>query len=108
MPDPSSTSVDLSAQAYLKISSRPYIKHNDMPAEVCTETMEIITMAYDKHILVKHYEAAAQLIKQSMDKKFGSSWHCFVGEGYVFEVNHQQRHLLMLYIGDIGILVYKC
>jgi dynein light chain 4 len=101
-------SSEITEQEYRKISSRPHLKHNDMTAEVCTETIEIITMACDKHVPVKNYEAAAQLIKQSMDKKFGSSWHCFIGEGYGFDISYQQRHMLYLYVGEIGVLVYKC
>ena len=66
------TSGVLSEQEYRKISSRPLMRHNDMSAELCNETVEIITMACDKHIPNKNYEAAAQLIKQSMDKKFGT------------------------------------
>lgn len=93
---------------YRKISSRPHVKCIDMTGEVCTETMEIITMACDKHVPTKNYEAAAQLIKQSMDKKFGSAWHCFVGEGFVFDINYQRCHMLYLYVGEIGILLYKC
>lgn len=112
MPEPAKSSdplaTEITEQEYRKISSRPHLKFNDMTAEVCTETIEIITMACDKHVPVKNYEAAAQLIKQSMDKKFGASWHCFIGEGYGFDISYQQRHMLYLYVGDIGVLVYKC
>jgi dynein light chain 4 len=100
--------LELSEQEYRKITSRPFLKYNDMTAEVCTETIEIITMAVDKHVPTKNYEAAAHLIKQSMDKKFGTSWHVFIGEGYGFDVSYQQRHMLYLYVGEIGVLVYKC
>ncbi|ETV71756.1 hypothetical protein H257_12917 [Aphanomyces astaci] len=111
MPDPAKADAvggELSEAEYRKISSRPHMKFNDMTSEVCTETIEIITMAVDKHVPLKNYEAAAQLIKQSMDKKFGSFWHCFIGEGYGFDISYQQRHMLYMYVGEIGILVYKC
>ena len=26
-------------------------------------------------------QAAAQLIKMTLDKKFGATWHCVIGEG---------------------------
>ncbi|XP_077576071.1 dynein axonemal light chain 4 isoform X3 [Stigmatopora nigra] len=29
--------------------------------------------------------SAAKMIKESMDKKFGSSWHVVIGEGFGFE-----------------------
>lgn len=98
----------LTEQEYRKLSSKPHVKHNDMTAELCNEAMEIITMACDKHAPQRNYEAAAQLIKQSMDKKFGTFWHCIIGEGYGFDVSYQQRHMMYVYTGEIGVLVYKC
>jgi hypothetical protein len=40
-----------------------------MSMEMGQESMEIITMSVDKFAAAKNYEAAAQLIKSSMDKK---------------------------------------
>lgn len=99
---------EITEQEYRKLTSRPLIKYNDMTAETSNETVEIITMACDKHAAQKNYEAAAQLIKQTMDKKFGTFWHCIIGEGYGFDVSYQQSHMLYLYSGSIGVLVYKC
>lgn len=43
-----------------------------------------------------------------MDKKFGGTWHCCIGEGFGFEVEHETRSLLYLqYQKKLGILVYK-
>jgi dynein light chain 4 len=97
----------LSEQEYRKLSSKPHVKHNDMTAEMLNEAVEIVTMSCDKHTASKNYEAAAQLIKQGMDKKFGSPWHCFIGEGFGFDVSYQQKNMLLVYIGEIGILIYK-
>ena len=47
------------------------------------ESMEIIVSGIDKFQATKNYEAMAQLIKGTMDKKFGSSWHVAIGEGGV-------------------------
>ena len=31
-------------------------------------------------------QAAAKFIKEQMDRQFGPSWHCIIGEGFSFEV----------------------
>ena len=31
-------------------------------------------------------QSAAQYIKTQMDRQFGPSWHCIIGEGFSFEV----------------------
>lgn len=52
-------------------------------------------------------KAAAQLIKNSMDKKFGASWHCAIGEGFGFEITYQQRNMIYVFYGQIGVLTFK-
>lgn len=54
-------------------------------------------------------EAAAKMIKESMDKKFGSSWHAVVGEGYGFELTHEVKNLLYMFFGGtVAVCVWKC
>lgn len=80
----------------------------DISSESATEAIEIITMAIDKHTATKNYEAAAQLIKSTMDKKFGAAWHCAIGEGFGFDITYQQRNMVYIFYGQVGVLVYKC
>ena len=43
-----------------------------------------------------------------MDKKYGPSWHCIVGEGFGFEITHEVKSLLLVYFGGtLGILLFK-
>jgi dynein light chain 4 len=44
-------------------------------------------------------QAASKLIKESMDKRAGSSWHAVVGEGFGFEITHEMKNLLFMYFG---------
>ena len=44
-------------------------------------------------------QSAAKMIKETMDKKFGSSWHVVIGEGFGFEITHEVKNLLYLYFG---------
>ena len=101
------------------------------------EAMEIVVSGIDKFQATKNYEAMAQLIKGTMDKKFGSSWHVAIGEGYNyhncvkislslltdstplgfvppyktgfgFDVTYQSKNMIYVYYGNVGILCYKC
>ncbi|RXN25370.1 nuclear body protein SP140 isoform X1 [Labeo rohita] len=54
-----------------------------MPEEMRVETMELCVTACEK--FASNNESAAKMIKESMDKKFGSSWHVVIGEGFGFE-----------------------
>lgn len=90
-----------------KLMSKPIVKYSDMPTEMGAETVEIITMAVDKFQATKNYESAAQLVKNTLDKKFGSTWHCVMGEGFGFDITCQRKFLLHVYYGQAAILCYK-
>ncbi len=100
--------VDLSEQDYRKLTAKALTRSVDMTLEMSTEAMEIITMSVDKHAATKNYEASAQLIKTTLDKKFGAAWHCVIGEGFGFEITYQAKNMVYVYYGSIGILAYKC
>lgn len=55
------------------------------------------------------FQSAAKMIKDTMDKKFGASWHAVVGESYGFEVTHELKNLLYMFFGgNIAIILWKC
>ncbi|XP_019799084.1 dynein axonemal light chain 4 isoform X3 [Tursiops truncatus] len=58
-----------------------------MPEEMRVETMELCVTACEK--FSNNNESAAKMIKETMDKKFGSSWHVVIGEGFGFEITHE-------------------
>lgn len=41
---------------------------------------------YDGLIL---FQAAAQLIKDSLDKQYGLAWHCVIGKGFSYDITAQ-------------------
>mmetsp|Transcript_69595 Transcript_69595/g.194499 ORF Transcript_69595/g.194499 Transcript_69595/m.194499 type:complete len:111 (-) Transcript_69595:62-394(-) len=48
--------------AYRKLTSRPIVKHADIvPQETAAEAVEVVTLALDKYIATKNYEAAAKV-----------------------------------------------
>jgi len=78
-----------------------------MAPEMLLEAVELITMALDKHLTSRNIEAAAAMVKNAFDKKFGAHWHCVIGEGFGFEITFQARHLVYLFYGSLGVLCYK-
>ena len=64
-------------------------------------------MSLDKFVASRDWEGASVMIKNALDKKFGPSWQCAVGEGFGFDIACQQKYLLHLYYGKVGILCYK-
>ncbi len=79
-----------------------------MSHEMAGESLEVITMSIDKHQATKNWEASAQLVKTTLDKKFGAAWHCVIGEGFGFEMTFQSKNMIYVYYGSIGVLAYKC
>ena len=78
-----------------------------MNSEISTEAVDVIISAIDKH--QKNFEECAKQIKETMDKRFGASWHCVIGQHFGFEVTHDQENVLYIfYQGDIAILLFKC
>lgn len=58
---------------------------------------------------VPRLQKAAQAIKESLDKKFGPSWHCVVGEGFGFNITFNTSHMQYVYYGEkLGVLIFKC
>ena len=61
------------------------------------------------HVFIKYFQTAAKMIKETMDKKFGASWHAVVGEGYGFEITHEVKNLLYMFFGgNMAIVIWKC
>jgi dynein light chain 4 len=70
-------------------------------------SIDLIVSAIDKQR--GNYEGAARQVKESMDKKFGPSWHCVIGEGFGFQVTYQMKHMMYLfYQGNVAVLLFKC
>ncbi len=100
---------DLTESEYQKVVSKPVVQSCDMvPAEQANETVEVISMAVDKHVSTGNYEAMCKIVKETMDRKYGPQWHCAIGEGFGFDVTYQQPNMIYVYYGKIGILLFKC
>eukprot|EP00483_Globobulimina_turgida_P003891 UN03899 len=90
-----------------KSMEKGLIRHCDMNGELSNEAVDVIVSAIDKY--QTNFEECSKQIKETMDKRFGATWHCIIGENYGFEVTHEQENLLYLfYQGNIAVLLFKC
>jgi dynein light chain 4 len=103
----SSDKINIDDEEFQKCIKKPLVKYSDMPTEMGNEAVEVCDMALDKFQSSRDWEGASVLIKNTLDKKFGQSWQCAVGEGFGFDMSCQQKYLLHLYYGKVGVLCYK-
>ncbi|KAA0157556.1 hypothetical protein FNF27_00562 [Cafeteria roenbergensis] len=99
----------MASAEFKKVMAKPLVKHTDMPHEMSSEAVEIVVSAVDKYLTSENFEKASQMIKENMDKRYGPTWHCVIGEGFGFEITYESRQVLyMQYQERHSILVYKC
>lgn len=85
----------------------PLVQKCDMPEEMRVEAQELCVTAVEK--FQNNNEGAAKFVKEQMDKKFGSGWHIVIGDSFDFQMAHELKSLLYMYIaGTTGVLVWKC
>mmetsp|Transcript_7766 Transcript_7766/g.7013 ORF Transcript_7766/g.7013 Transcript_7766/m.7013 type:complete len:110 (-) Transcript_7766:162-491(-) len=90
-----------------KSMEKGLIRYCDMNSELTNEAVDVIISAIDKY--QQNFEECSKQIKETMDKRFGATWHCIIGKNYGFEVTHEQENLLYLfYQGNIAVLLFKC
>ena len=79
--------------------------------EIVNSGIEVNTkseMREGASIMYVDIENAAKYIKENMDKKFGPTWQCVIGEGMSFDINYQEKSLFFgVSAGSLAILVYK-
>ena len=90
----------------VKSFTKSIIKKVDMSAELQSEAIDIMIAQVDEK--KGNYEAAAKSIKEIMDRKFGPSWNCIIGEGFGYECTYEKNNMILVYyLGKIAILLFK-
>jgi len=85
----------------------PMVKETDMTESMKADVMDICSTACERHS--DNNESAAKMIKEILDKKFGTSWHVVVGEGFGFEVSYEVQNLMyMFFAGNLAVCAWKC
>jgi len=88
---------------------RAVIKDTDMNPEMQGEVQDVIVSGIENNSAQRlNVEAAAKYIKENLDRKFGPSWHCILGEGYACDLHMQEKTMMyMFYNGKIAVIVFK-
>ena len=94
------------------IKKKIEIKNSDMAEELRAKCMDHISSAIEKYMSTEGVEpqpdVAAKVIKDQMETENGPIWICIIGESFSFNVKSQTEAFLYCYMGDYGILLYKC
>eukprot|EP00798_Chlamydomonas_sp_ICE-L_P025056 gene25056-10707_t len=93
-------------ESFLRVAKYTLVKFTDMGAEMREEAMDICITAVEKFPLES--EKCTQMIKETMDKKFGSPWHVVVGSGFSYEITYEVKNLLYIFVGGrTAVLLWK-
>ena len=93
-------------EAFLKVAKYPLVKYTDMSAEMKEEAMDVAITAVEKY--PGDLEKCTELIKQTMDKKFGAPWHVVAGKGFAYSCTYEMKHFLYIFVGgQTGVLLWK-
>ncbi|TGZ66887.1 hypothetical protein CRM22_005106 [Opisthorchis felineus] len=60
-------------------NERAVVKNADMPKEMLNDALNMCAHATEKYGLEKDI---AGYLKKEMDRKYGPTWHCVVGQHY--------------------------
>lgn len=93
-----------------EVSSLFFSPNNNPALTFPSHTEELyLWIRRHKSILLYYLQAAAKLIKETMDKKFGAAWHVVVGMGFGFEINYEVKNILYMFFGgNTAICMWKC
>nr|XP_032825771.1 dynein light chain 4, axonemal-like [Petromyzon marinus] len=96
-----------SSVSYKWLKTQALVQYSDMADEMRTRAVDLCLNACEQ--FTSDQMSAARIIKESMDKTFGCSWHVVVGEAYAVEVVYEPGNLLHFYFGGhTAVCVWKC
>ncbi|TGZ66885.1 hypothetical protein CRM22_005106 [Opisthorchis felineus] len=74
-------------------NERAVVKNADMPKEMLNDALNMCAHATEKYGLEKDI---AGYLKKEMDRKYGPTWHCVVGQHYgrFLSMLRMQQHSL--------------
>jgi hypothetical protein len=74
---------------------------------VCTDTFHFLLLLCANVVSWTMQEAASIIKEQFESLPGGGIWHCLVGRNFGCFVDHQEKHFIYFYIGQIGICIFK-
>ncbi|KAI8998044.1 hypothetical protein BC832DRAFT_566717 [Gaertneriomyces semiglobifer] len=81
------------------------VRETSISPDTLPDILDTLVTAVEKH--PNNYESAAQMVKETLDRKNGATWHCVIGEGFGFEVGAEVGGVAWVFVGAVGILVWK-
>lgn len=82
-----------------------------MDENLVLKCLEKIQSAVEKYLSEgqeHNLHIASKSIKEDMEKENGPTWVCIIGQSFAFNVMSQKEAFLYCYLGNFGILIYKC
>jgi dynein light chain LC8-type len=69
----------------------------DAVVEMALKSMDAFTVEKDR----------AAYIKKELDARYGTTWHCIVGQKFGSYVTHETKHFIYFYIEKLAFLIFK-
>eukprot|EP00887_Chlorella_sp_A99_P005501 scaffold1.g5501.t1 len=92
-------------EAFLRMAKYPLVANthcNLLPAglspDMKQEAVDMCITACEKFPAAADVEKCTQSIKEQLDKKFGPAWQVVVGKSFSFEITHECKHMLYLFV----------
>jgi dynein light chain 4 len=90
---------------------QPIVASSDIEGDKRQEIVDIIVSGIDRCLSQGSHtglEAAAKIIKDTLDKQYGLAWIVVLGKGFAFNVTSlADNYMHCYYQGDLGILAFK-
>ncbi len=83
---------------------RPVVKSTVMDDEMCQFAIMQAQVSLEK---ANSEKEAASLVKNEMEKKYKSVWHCIVGRNFAGYVTHELGRYIYFYIGQRGFMIFS-
>ncbi|KAK0399727.1 hypothetical protein QR680_003181 [Steinernema hermaphroditum] len=87
------------------IFDRVEVKETDMDAVMVKASIDITREAQK---LFKYDKDVAAHIKETIESRFGPTWHCVVGKSFGSRVSYEQQHFILLKVNRTSVMIFKC
>lgn len=98
---------DASAAASGDMEDKLVLQYTEMTGSLLRDSVSVCADACRKY--PDSHEKAAKQIKQTMDKRHGTSWHVVVGAAFGLEITHEVRNVLYLACcSKFAVCLWRC
>ncbi|XP_023327921.1 dynein light chain 4, axonemal [Eurytemora carolleeae] len=88
------------------VFSYGFVSKSDMPTEMKKDVVDICISSLEKHSINSE---CAEIIKVTMDEKFGGHWNVIVGDGFQVDCTYDlESQMTLLFAGTTAVFIWKC